>query len=96
MPIEIEWVSRSLNEYADSFSTAIDLQIFSHTFRLFSVLSQSLCSLPQIQPSVPGFIPNFGVPVSKASTLSVLIGRARTIGWCHLCIILLLSRAIFH
>ena len=55
MSIEIEWVPRSLNEYADSLSRVIDFDdwsvstdFFSHTFRLFSVLSQSLDSLPQI------------------------------------------------
>ena len=55
--------------------------MFSLTFRLFSVLSQSKGALPQIQPSVPGFIPNFGVPAPKAWTLSVLIGWAKTIGF---------------
>ena len=74
-------------------TTEVSLQIFSHKFRLFSVLSQLIGSLPLIQPSVQGFIPNFGVPVRKAWTLSVLIGWVRTIGWCHL---YLISRTIFH
>ena len=63
------------------------LQIFPLTFRLFSVLSQSIGSLPQIQPSVP----NFGAPAPKAWTLSALIGRARTIGWCRLSILLVVQ-----
>ena len=91
--IEIEWVPRSLNDYADSLSRVIDFDDwsvstdFSPTSHLFSVLSQSISSLPQIQPSVQGFILNFSVLVRKAWTLSVLIGRVRTIGWCHLFIL---------
>jgi len=52
-----------------------NLQVFSHTFRLFSVLSQSIGLFSQIQPSVQGFVPNFGVLVRKVWTLSVLIDR---------------------
>ena len=72
----------------------MSLQIFSHIFRLFSVLLRSIGSPPQIQPNVPGFIPNSGVPVRKAWTPLVLIGRARTIGWCHLFISLVVQ--LFH
>ena len=74
--IVIEWVPRSLNGYADSLSRVVDFDEWSvstrflHTFRLFSVLSQLIGSRPQTQPSGPGFILNFGVPVLKALALS--------------------------
>ena len=92
MSNEIEWVPRSLNEYADSLNRVVDFDdwsvstdFFAYIWSLFGPFTvDSFASQCQIQPSVQGFIPNFGVPVRKAWTLSVLIGLARTICWCHL------------
>ena len=88
--IEIEWVPRSLNEYADSLSRVIDFDDWSVSSDFFIYISSRFgpftvdsFASPD-SASVQGFIPNFGVPVRKAWTLSVLIGQARTIGWCHL------------
>ena len=63
------------------------LQVFSNTVRPFSDLSQLIGSRPKFQLSVPGFIQNFSVLVLRALTLSVMIGRARTVGWYHLFIL---------
>ena len=81
--IEIEWVPRSLNEYADSLSRVIDFDDWSVSsdFFFFVYISSRFG---------PFTVDRFASPDSAKCarfyskwTLSVLIGRARTIGWCH-------------
>ena len=72
----------------------MSLQIFSLTVRLFSVLSQSIGSLPQIQPSVPGFIPNFGPGAVGVDAFSVSDWAGEN-NWL-VPPIYLISRTIFH
>ena len=73
------------------------LQVFirTHISSLFGPFTVVMFASPD-SAKCARFYSKFVVPVRKASLLSVLIGRARTIGWCHLFILLLSRRAIFH
>ena len=93
--VEIEWIPRSLNEYADSLSRVVDFDDWSVSTAFFDYIASLFFLvpllwtglLPIIQLSVPGFILSFGARHLKVLMLSASIGRARIIGWCLLFIL---------
>ena len=85
--LEVEWIPRSLNSYADSVSRVVDYDdwavstiFFQHVSSIF-VLLTSIVSHPLFPLSASVFTLSSGVPVAKAWTLLVPVGAALTTIW---------------
>ena len=91
--VEIEWIPRSLNEYADCLSRVVDFDAWSVSTAFFDYIASLFGSFTvdrfasHYSAKCARFYLSFGARHLKVLMLSASIGRARIIGWCLLLIL---------